>query len=45
MWADARTTAVGFYRSCGAGVVGEPYVDDVTGLHDQRVIFDLNSIA
>jgi len=45
MWADARTRAVDFYRACGAQVVGEPYIDDVTGLHDHRVVFDLSSIA
>ncbi|MGI8613049.1 MAG: hypothetical protein ACR2KL_03755 [Nocardioidaceae bacterium] len=45
MWADAHTRAVDFYRACGARVVGEPYIDDVTGLHDHRVVFDLSSIA
>lgn len=45
MGVDARRGAVGFYRACGARVVGEPYIDDVTGLHDQRVVFDLSSVA
>lgn len=45
MWADARRGAAGFYRACGAPVVGEPYIDDVTGLHDQRFVFDLSSVA
>jgi GNAT superfamily N-acetyltransferase len=38
LWADARETALPFYKSCGAVTVGEPYTDDVTGLTDFRVI-------
>lgn len=43
LWADARVTAVPFYRRCGGAVVGELYEDEVTGLQDQRVIFDIGS--
>ncbi|WP_051367914.1 GNAT family N-acetyltransferase [Hamadaea tsunoensis] len=41
LWADARETAVGFYVACGARVVGPPYLDDVTGLIDRRVLINL----
>jgi GNAT superfamily N-acetyltransferase len=41
VWADAREGAVGFYERCGATAVGDPYSDDVTGLPDRRVLFDL----
>ena len=39
MWADARQSAVPFYQACGF-VVDDvpPYVDEVTGLVDRRVI-------
>jgi ribosomal protein S18 acetylase RimI-like enzyme len=41
VWGDARASAVGFYRACGATVVGAPYRDPITGLEDRRVVFDL----
>jgi GNAT superfamily N-acetyltransferase len=41
VWADARESAVGFYERCGAMAVGDPYSDDVTGLPDRRVLFEL----
>jgi len=41
LWADARSTAVGFYLACGAMVVGDAYRDPVTGLEDRRIVFDL----
>jgi GNAT superfamily N-acetyltransferase len=43
MWADARESAVPFYVSCGAKVTDEPYIDDVTGLLDRRVVFFLDN--
>jgi GNAT superfamily N-acetyltransferase len=42
MWADARESAIDFYQACGGQVVGEPYLDDVTGLVDRRVILTLS---
>ncbi len=42
MWADARESAVGFYLACGARVLGAPYVDEVTGLVDRRVVFTIH---
>jgi GNAT superfamily N-acetyltransferase len=41
VWADARESAVGFYERCGATPVGDSYPDDVTGLPDRRVLFEL----
>jgi GNAT superfamily N-acetyltransferase len=41
VWADARLSAVPFYVRLGACAEGATYVDDVTGLQDQRVVFDL----
>jgi predicted N-acetyltransferase YhbS len=41
VWADARLSAVTFYVRLGASAEGATYVDDVTGLQDQRVVFDL----
>jgi GNAT superfamily N-acetyltransferase len=41
VWADARESAVGFYERCGAIVVGDSYADDVTGLLDRRILFEL----
>ena len=41
VWADARLTAVPFYQRLGATAEGSVYADDVTGLLDQRVVFDL----
>jgi GNAT superfamily N-acetyltransferase len=41
VWADARESAVEFYERCGAIVVGDRYTDDVTGLTDRRVLFEL----
>ena len=41
LWADARSSAVGFYVAAGATVVGDAYRDPVTGLTDRRIIFDL----
>lgn len=41
VWADARLPAVPFYARLGATPEGDTYVDDVTGLQDQRVVFDL----
>jgi GNAT superfamily N-acetyltransferase len=44
MWADARESAVPFYVACGAQVADQqPYVDEVTGLLDRRVVFILDS--
>jgi GNAT superfamily N-acetyltransferase len=43
VWADARLTAVPFYERLGATAEGEVYVDVVTGLADQRVVFDLTT--
>lgn len=43
VWADARAASVSFYERCGARAVGDPYVDEVTGRMDRRVIFDLRS--
>jgi len=43
MWADARESAVPFYLACGAQVAdAQPYVDEVTGLLDRRVVFVLD---
>jgi GNAT superfamily N-acetyltransferase len=39
LWADARETAVPFYLACGARVIGPPYLDEVTGLSDRRVVW------
>ncbi|WP_213450732.1 GNAT family N-acetyltransferase [Rhizomonospora bruguierae] len=39
MWADARQSAVDFYVACGARSDERPYIDDVTGLLDHRVVF------
>lgn len=39
MWADARQSAVAFYVACGARVDARPYIDEVTGLLDRRVVF------
>lgn len=41
VWADARLTAVSFYRRLGAVAEESTYLDEVTGLTDQRVTFDL----
>jgi GNAT superfamily N-acetyltransferase len=41
VWADARETAVGFYERCGWRAIGEPQIDDVTGLMDRRVIVEV----
>jgi len=41
VWADARLTAVPFYQRLGAVTEGPVLVDDITGLPDQRVVFDL----
>lgn len=41
VWADARLPAVPFYVRLGATAEGALLVDDVTGLQDQRVVFDL----
>ncbi len=41
VWADARLPAVAFYEGLGATAEGDAYVDGVTGLQDQRVVFDL----
>ena len=43
VWADARLTAVSFYERLGAVPNGDQSVDDVTGLTDQRVLFDLST--
>ena len=43
LWADARVSAVPFYLACGAEVEGEPYIDDVTGLLDRRVLIFLDN--
>jgi GNAT superfamily N-acetyltransferase len=42
VWADARESAVAFYERCGATAPGESYLDEVTGLPDRRVVFDLD---
>jgi len=41
VWADARRPAVAFYERLAATAEGDAYVDDVTGLQDQRVVFEL----
>jgi GNAT superfamily N-acetyltransferase len=41
VWADARATAVPFYEACGARTIGEPYVDEVTGRLDRRVVIEI----
>ncbi len=41
VWADARLTAVPFYQRLGAEPEGPVFVDEITGLPDQRVVFDL----
>jgi GNAT superfamily N-acetyltransferase len=42
MWADARESAVGFYAALGARRSGAaPEIDDITGLVNHRVVFDL----
>lgn len=41
VWADARLTAVPFYQRLGAVREGPVLVDEITGLTDQQVIFDL----
>jgi GNAT superfamily N-acetyltransferase len=41
VWADARESAVGFYERCGWRMIGEPVIDDVTGLMDRRVIVEV----
>jgi len=43
VWADARLTAVQFYQRLGAVPEGPTCIDDVTGLTDQRVLFDLSN--
>lgn len=40
VWADTRVKAVPFYVACGAYVVGEPYMDEVTGRVDRRVVIE-----
>lgn len=45
VWADARESAVGFYERCGGIVVGDSYADDITGLPDRRVLFELSPPA
>lgn len=42
LWADARESALPFYRACGGITTGRPYVDDVTGLIDYRVILPVD---
>ena len=34
-----RETAVAFYVACGARADARPYIDEVTGLLDRRVVF------
>jgi len=41
VWADARVEAVGFYARLGAVTEGGVHLDSVSGLSDQRVVFDL----
>jgi GNAT superfamily N-acetyltransferase len=42
MWADARESAVPFYVACGAQLdEASPYVDEITGLLDRRIVFAL----
>jgi len=41
VWADARAAAVPFYEACGARAIGEPYVDEVTGRLDRRVVIEI----
>ncbi len=38
VWADARESAAGFYVACGAQVRGAPYLDELTGLTDRRIV-------
>lgn len=41
VWAESRLPAVSFYERLGANAEGDIYLDEVTGLQDQRVVFDL----
>jgi GNAT superfamily N-acetyltransferase len=45
VWADARQSALEFYRAAGATIDSPPYPDPVTGLLDQRVVFELSRPA
>jgi hypothetical protein len=41
MWADARDSALGFYRRAGMEVVGDSYITEATGLPHHTVVLDL----
>jgi GNAT superfamily N-acetyltransferase len=41
MWADARDSALGFYRRAGMEVVGDRYVTEATGMPHHTVVLDL----
>jgi GNAT superfamily N-acetyltransferase len=43
LWLDARDSAVGFYEKCGGAAVGDPYMDDLTGGTDRRVVFEVGT--
>ncbi len=45
VWADARTSAIPFYEACGARAIGEPYVDEVTGRLDRRIVIEISDPA
>jgi GNAT superfamily N-acetyltransferase len=41
VWADARDSALGFYRRAGMEAVGDGYVTEATGLPHHTVVLDL----
>ncbi len=41
VWADARESAVPFYRKLGGTPIGSAYSDTITGMMDRRVVFEL----
>lgn len=43
VWADARRTAVHFLQRFGAVREGPAFIDEVTGLSDDRVVFGLSN--
>ncbi|HEU5034443.1 MAG TPA: GNAT family N-acetyltransferase [Mycobacteriales bacterium] len=45
LWADGRTSALGFYERLGWQVVGEEYVVAASGLPHRRIVLDLNGSA
>jgi GNAT superfamily N-acetyltransferase len=45
MWADGRTSALGFYERLGWQVVGEEYIVAASGLPHRRIVLDLTGSA